>query len=97
MFARLTTRQINMKRMDEFIKRYRESVVPAAKSQKGYRGIFLFMDRKTGNSVSISLWEREEDAVANEQSRYYQEQIAKFITFYKKPPIREGFEVVLQA
>ncbi len=97
MFARLTTRQINPERIDEFIKRYRQSVVPAAKSQKGYRGIFLFMDRKTGNSVSISLWEKEEDAVANEQNRYYQDQVAKFITFYKKPPVRDGYEVVLQA
>lgn len=97
MFARLTARQINPERIDEFIKRYRESVVPAAKSQKGYKGIFLFMDRKTGYSVSISFWEKEEDAVANEENRYYQEQVAKFITFYKKPPVREGYEVVLQA
>jgi hypothetical protein len=36
-----------MNKIDEAIKLYRDSVVPAAKSQKGYRGIYLFTDRKT--------------------------------------------------
>lgn len=97
MFARLTTAQIPIDRIDRFIKIFEESVVPAAKSQKGYKGIYLFVDRKTGKGASITLWESEEDAIANEENRYYQEQVAKFITFYTKPPIREGYEVVVQA
>lgn len=97
MFARFTTAQIPIERIDIFIKIYEESVVPAAKSQKGYKGIYLFVDRKTGKGVSIGLWESEEDAIANEENRYYQEQVAKFITFYTIPPIREGYEVVVQA
>ncbi|NOR52801.1 MAG: hypothetical protein GQ536_01765 [Candidatus Aminicenantes bacterium] len=97
MFARLTTAQIKMKRIDEFIKLYEESVVPAAKTQKGYCGSYLFVDRETGNGVAISLWDKEEDALANEQNLYYQEQVAKFITFYKKNPIREGYEVCVKA
>jgi len=97
MFARLTTAQIPIDRIDRFIKIYEESVVPAAKSQKGYKGIYLFVDRKTGKGVSIGLWESEEDAIANEENRFYQEQVAKFITFYTIPPIREGYEVVVQA
>jgi len=97
MFARLTTAQIPIDRIDIFIKIFEESVVPATKSQKGYKGIYLFVDRKTGKGVSMGLWESEEDAIANEESRFYQEQVAKFITFYTKPPIREGYEVVVQA
>ena len=97
MFARLTTAQIPIDRIDRFIKIFEESVVPAAKSQKGYKGIYLFVDRKTGKGVSMGLWESEEDAIANEENRFYQEQVAKFITFYTKPPIREGYEVVVQA
>lgn len=97
MFARLTTAQIPIDRIDRFIKIYEESVVPAAKSQKGYKGIYLLVDRKTGKGVAIGLWESEEDAIANEENRYYQEQVAKFITFYTIPPIREGYEVVVQA
>lgn len=97
MFARLTTAQIPIDRIDIFIKIFEESVVPATKSQKGYKGIYLFVDRKTGKGVSMGLWESEEDAIANEENRFYQEQVAKFITFYTIPPIREGYEVVVQA
>lgn len=96
MFARLTIAQIKVKRIDEFIKRYKESVIPAAKSQKGYHKNYLFLDRETGNGVSIGLWDSKEDALANEKNRFYQEQVAKFITFYTKNPIREGYEVVVQ-
>jgi len=97
MFARLTTAQIPIDRIDIFIKIFEESVVPAAKSQKGYKSIYLSVDRKTGKGVAIGFWESEEDAIANEENRFYQEQVAKFITFYTKPPIREGYEVVVQA
>ncbi len=97
MFARLTTAQIHVDKIDRFIKLYEESVVPAAKLQKGYKSICLFMDRKTGKGIALAFWESEEDAIANEENRYYQEQVAKFITFYTKPPIREGYEVVVQA
>ena len=30
---------------------------------KGYRGITLFTNRKTGKDHSISIWDSEEDAV----------------------------------
>lgn len=96
MFARLTMAQIKVKRIDEFIKRFEESVVPAAKSQKGYCGIYLLVDHKTGNGVSIGLWDNEEDAISNEKNLFYQEQVAKFITFYTKNPIREGYEVAVK-
>lgn len=97
MFARLTRAQVMVDRIDEFINRYKESVVPAAKSQKGFQGIYLLIDRNTGQGLSMTFWDSEEDALANEKSRYYQEQVAKFINFYIQPPIREGYEVVIQA
>ena len=96
MFARLTIFRISPERVDEGTKRYKDSVLPATREQKGYRGTNVMVDRKTGNTVIITLWEREEDAVANEKNRYYQEQVVKFRTFYKKPPIREGYEVVIR-
>ncbi len=96
MFARLTKVQVNVDRLDETIKLFEESVIPAAKSQKGYRGAYLLTDRKTGKGVAIALWDSEEDAIANEQSGYYQEQVDKFKDFFTAPPVREGYEVSLQ-
>jgi heme-degrading monooxygenase HmoA len=96
MFARLTITQSKPEKHDEMVKIYEESVVPAAKSQKGYKGVYMLTDRKTGKGVSISLWDSEEDAIANEQSGYLQEQMAKFKDSFTAPPIQEGYEVVVQ-
>jgi len=95
-FARVTITQGKIDKVDESIKLYAESVVPAAKSQKGYRGILLLTNRETGKSISISFWDSEEDAIANEQSGYYQEQVAKFKDLFTAPPIKEGYEVTVK-
>ena len=98
MFARMTTFQIKIDRIDEGIKLFEESIVPAAKSQKGYNGAFLLVDHKTGKAISISMWDSEEDALANEENHYYQEQLAKLLGLLTKPSyIRGGYEVSIQA
>ena len=94
-FARLTIVQIKKDKIDDAIKLYAESVVPAAKTQKGYVGIHLMVDRKTGKGISIAAWETEKDAIANEESGYYKEQVAKFKDIFSAPPVREGYEVVV--
>ncbi len=92
MFARLTIVQMKTDKMDETIKIFEDSVVPAAKSQKGYQGAYLLTDRNTGKGISCSLWDSEEDAIANEQSGYYQEQVGRFKDFFTAPPVQEGYE-----
>jgi len=96
MFARLTIVQVKMDKLDETVKIFEESVIPAAKSQKGYCGGYLLTDSKTGKGISISLWDSEEDAIANEKSGYYQEQLNKFKGLFTAPPVREGYEVSLR-
>jgi heme-degrading monooxygenase HmoA len=97
MYARMTTAETKVNWIDKFVKIYEESIVPAAKSQKGYCGVYFLVDRKTGKLVSITLWDCEEDALANEESHYYQEQLVKIMNILTKPPIREGYEVVVKA
>ena len=96
MFARVTVVQVKTDSLDETKKLYEESVIPAAKSQKGYRGAYMMSDPKTGKGLSFTLWDSEADANANEQSGYYQQQVAKFKDFLTSPPIREGYEVTVQ-
>ncbi len=60
MFARVSKVQVQMEKFDEATHIYAESVVPAAKSQKGFSGAYLLTDRKTGNAISLTLWESEE-------------------------------------
>ncbi len=85
-----------MDKIDELIKLFEDSIAPAAKSQKGYQGAYLFTDRKIGKGYVISLWDSEEDAVANEQSGYYKEQVGKAVEFFKGPPVREGYDVFVR-
>lgn len=96
MFARVTLVQMKKDKLDEAINLYRESVVPASKSQKGYKDICLLIDRNTGKGISIAIWDTEDDALANEQSGYYQEQLDKFKEFNTAPPVREGYDVSVQ-
>jgi heme-degrading monooxygenase HmoA len=83
--------------IDETVKLFEDSVIPAAKSQKGFREAYLLSDSKSGKGVSITFWDSEEEAIANEQSGYYQDQVNKFKEYFTAPPVREGYEVSVQA
>lgn len=97
MYARLTIVQMKPDLLDETVKLYEDDVIPAAKSQKGFRGAYLLSDSKSGKGVSITLWDSEEEAIANEKSGYYQDQVNKFKDYFTAPPVREGYEVSVQA
>ena len=49
MFARLTTTQVQADKIDEVLKIMEESVIPAAKSQKGFSGAYL-LTKPSGES-----------------------------------------------
>ena len=97
MFARLSIVQVKVDKMDETIKIYEDAVVSAAKLQKGFQGAYLLTDPDTGKGISCTLWDSKEDAIANEQSGYYQKQIDKFKDVFTAPPVQEGYEVSVQA
>lgn len=96
MFARITLVQGKKDKLDEAIKVYEDSIVTAAKAQKGFKGAYLLTNRNTDKAISCTIWESEADAVANEESGYYQEQIAKLKDFLAAPPEREGYDVSVQ-
>jgi len=93
MYARLTTMSFRTEMADEGVRIFETSVVPAARAQKGFRAAYLLSDRKGGRSIALTLWDDEASAVANEENRYYQEQLIKFLPLFTSDPFREGFEV----
>ena len=97
MYARMTILQVQPENLEKGIKLFRRSVVPEAKKQKGYRGACLMSDPKSGKGIVVTFWRSEKDAVANEESRYYQEQLVKALQYLSGPPIREGYTVNLHA
>jgi len=97
MYARLTKFDIKPEMVEEGIELYRKSVVPAAKAQKGFVAVYLLTDRPTGKGFALTFWKTEKDCLANEHNLYYQEQLVKFIPFFQTQPIREGYEVTVEA
>ena len=92
-FARVNLNQVSVEKVDEVIRIWEEIIIPAAKSQKGFCGAYLLTDRKLGKGMGITFWETEEDAIANEQSGYYRDQLNKFKSVFIVPPVRVGYEV----
>lgn len=97
MFARFTIIHTKTDKINEAAHLFEESVIPAFQSQKGYQAVYFLSDRKTGKNICVSIWKSEEDAIRNEESRSYQEQLVKFMDLFIEPPIREGYEVIVQA
>jgi len=98
MYARVTTTQISPDKADEATRLWRDSVMPAAKQQKGFKSGRLLVNRKTGKAVSVGLWETEADAQATgEGSAYMREQLAKFASLFTAPPVIEHYEVAAEA
>jgi heme-degrading monooxygenase HmoA len=94
-YARLLRMHLKIDRIDKAIKIFEESVIPLCRNQKGYLGAYFLADRESGTCIPITLWESEEDMLATEHNAFFQEQIVKFMPFFTSPPIREGFEVVV--
>jgi heme-degrading monooxygenase HmoA len=96
MFARVLRSQLKIDKIAEATRTFREVVLPLCRKQRGFKGGYYMSDPKTGEYVAITLWESEDDMLANEASHFFQEQVARFIPFYAKPPIREAFEVTIR-
>ena len=69
------------------------SVIPAAKEQKGFIGCFLLVTEQRDEGVAVTLWESKDDALAGEQSSYYQDQVKKFAAFLAAPPETKHYDV----
>ncbi len=93
MFARTTVMQGRPDTMNEAARIFAESVLPAAKQQKGFKGALFLTDPATGKGMSVTLWATEEDLKAGEAGGYFKEQIAKFGPLLAGPPTRDVFVV----
>jgi len=78
------------------VKIFKESVIPMCKDKKGYKGAFFLCDEKTSMCLPITLWETEKDMKETEESRFFQEQLVKFMGLFAEPPIKEAYEVIFK-
>jgi heme-degrading monooxygenase HmoA len=89
--------KVQVERLDEAIRIYQEGVVSALRTQPGFEGVELLVNRETGHGISITRWATREDQIASETSGFYREQVARFRGLFDASPIREAYEVVVFA
>lgn len=68
MFARVSTFRGTSDRTTEGIRVAREQILPIARLQEGFRGIYLLHEPESGRSISITLWESEQDMSSSEEA-----------------------------
>jgi len=98
MYARATFVKLQPGKNEEARKIFGESVVPAAKEQKGFRAIYMLESEDDPTAgLALSIWDSKADADAGEQSGYYQEQVKKFAPLFAAPPERKGYEITVSS
>lgn len=93
MEARLVDLRVRPMDTKEMVRIYRDSVLPAARRQAGFKGALLLTDPETGVGTSVTLWETGADREAGEASGYYKEQVEKFADLLTETPVRKHYEV----
>lgn len=97
MYVQVTRAQYQPGKVDEALAIIRDSVLPAARQQKGFKNAYWAIDRETSKGVGISLWETRADVDALVTSGFYQEQVARVGPLLVGAPEREVYEVAAQA
>ena len=85
--------QLPPDKLDEGITIFRDSVVPELRQFKGFKGALLLVNRQTGKSLTIGVYDTEDEVKAVELSGEYRRQVAKFAQLFSAPPSREVYEV----
>src|SRR3954452_2120163 len=92
MVARVTSVRVNPEDVDESIRLFDESVIPAAEQEDGFQGVLLLV-REDGHALAIDLCDSMEHVRANEASGVYQTQVKKFAGKIIGRPTREVYRV----
>ncbi len=95
-FARITTATVPIEKIDEFNRIYEQNIPPSLKGVPGFEGVYLLIDRSTGEGFSLTFWATKDDAMAYERSGLYTKLVDKVRPFFSKPPILKSFEVPVE-
>ena len=93
MFARLVSAQVGIDKLNEGITIWKDKDIPLMESVSGYIGAYLLTDRKTGKVISMTIWDSEVDAIADEQSNLHQKQVDMYKGFLIGEPVTQYYEV----
>jgi hypothetical protein len=78
------------------VRLYQGRVVPAAREQERFMGALMLTDPDTGEGLSISLSDSEEDMQASEASGFYHMKLTELDALFISTPVRKHYEVSAQ-
>ncbi len=82
-FVRIVALRVDPDRLAEFVSIYTGEVLPALKAQRGCRGVFLAEGAEDPSGIlSITFWNREEDAMRYEMSGEFERLTARLKTTF---------------
>lgn len=92
MHARITATKVALSQIDNANKTVQEMVLPPLKQQKGFKGYLGLVERQSGKSLAISLWESAADMQAAEEvaNKVRSQSLA---ALHAEAPVVERFEV----
>jgi heme-degrading monooxygenase HmoA len=95
MFARVNSAQITDGQLAGLV-RFSEEQLPAAREAPGFKGFYLLADHRSGQVVSVSLWESDDD-LRQFEARGAQLRAEATAELDIAPTPIDLYEVVLQA
>lgn len=96
MHARVVSMEMLPMNVREAVRIYQERVVPAAREEEGFRGALMLTDPDTGEGLSISLWNSEDEMHASEASGFYHRKLDELEALFISTPVRKHYEVSAQ-
>ena len=94
MYSRVTQLEIDTLRttVGDALAMFEEQVLPQLREQDGYEGVVVLAN-PDGKAMLVSVWQTEEAAV--ESAAFATGALDEFVTLFRSPPGREGYEVLL--
>ncbi len=93
MHARVILGKVRMHKQEEAVRLYKETIIPAAEKQKGFKSVNLLTDPDTNKFISITIWETENDMLSSEASGYLQKQLDRIEALFVGPPSIQHYTV----
>jgi heme-degrading monooxygenase HmoA len=80
--------------LDDAVERFDDLVLPALREQPGFEGVYVLIN-PDGKGLVLSLWTSRNDAEVGLRSGFYAAQVERFVTVFRSPAGREGYDVVV--
>ncbi|MCS6871133.1 MAG: antibiotic biosynthesis monooxygenase [Anaerolineae bacterium] len=97
MFARVSTFQYQRGALDELVKLFNESIIPANRARSGHLRTYFLVDAAAEQAMVISVWESQEALAAGDHDGFYQAQLGKVQHLLASGVARHIYELKAQS